>query len=221
VVDTEPTRDLPVRAQLVEQRGPAASQVFLLQGSITRIGRYPDNDIVLPSPSVSRYHAELRYAAGHYVLYDLGSRNGTDVNGVAVQAPYPLRQGDRITIGELVLVFQTDETIDARAALRTSATLRVDPASAQVWVGAQLVHVSAQEYRALVLLASRPGQLVSKDDLVAQVWPEYGGAVSDETVGQLIARLRRKLEPDPSHPQYLFTVRKLGYRLLTGDSSAS
>ncbi len=63
-----------------------------------RIGRAPDNDIVVSDLSVSRYHAELRLAGVTYQIVDLGSHNGTFVNGQRVSAA-PLAEGDIVGIG--------------------------------------------------------------------------------------------------------------------------
>ncbi len=63
-----------------------------------RIGRAPDNDIVLADSGVSRYHAELRDVAGGYHIVDLGSNNGTFVNGQQIAAA-PLAEGDIVGIG--------------------------------------------------------------------------------------------------------------------------
>jgi hypothetical protein len=63
------------------------------------IGRHPDCDVVLPNEEVSRQHAEVRREEDGFVLVDLGSLNGTKVNGAGVRAPRQLQDGDVITIG--------------------------------------------------------------------------------------------------------------------------
>ena len=68
-----------------------------------RIGRAPDNDLVLDDPLVSRYHAELRKRpAGGYEIADLGSQNGTFVNGRRI-ATQPLTDSDTVGIVETYL----------------------------------------------------------------------------------------------------------------------
>ena len=61
-----------------------------------RIGRSEQNDLRLDDASVSRYHAFLRRVDGRYLLSDVGSQNGTFVNGRRVHAPSALQSGDRI-----------------------------------------------------------------------------------------------------------------------------
>jgi cytochrome P450/NADPH-cytochrome P450 reductase len=67
-------------------------------GRTLRIGRAPDNDIVVADPGVSRYHAELRNVAGTYRIVDLASHNGTFVNGQRA-TDVPLSDGDAVGIG--------------------------------------------------------------------------------------------------------------------------
>jgi len=63
------------------------------------LGRAPECDCVLSEPSVSRRHAELRRAGEHWLLRDLGSRNGTCVNGVRVLEEIEVGPGDRVSFG--------------------------------------------------------------------------------------------------------------------------
>ena len=68
-------------------------------GQARRIGRVPDNDIVVPHPSVSRHHAELHATPDGYRIVDLGSHNGTFVNEQRVTAA-PLAEGDTVGFGD-------------------------------------------------------------------------------------------------------------------------
>jgi adenylate cyclase len=77
-----------------------------------RIGRSDQNDLRLNDASVSRYHAFLRRVDGRYLLSDVGSQNGTFVNGRRVHAPSELRSGDRIRAGTTELTFHVDTPAD-------------------------------------------------------------------------------------------------------------
>jgi len=92
-------------AELVAEGGRDAGQRFSLKPN-TRLGRAPDNEIALRDPQVSRYHAVITYTGVEYVITDLGSANGTNVNGVRIQQPQPLRNGDVVVIGSEQLVFR-------------------------------------------------------------------------------------------------------------------
>lgn len=69
------------------------------------IGRLPECSVVLADPNVSRRHAEIRRVGDHVVLTDLGSTNGTRVNGTTVREEQ-LASGDEITVGSTTLVFE-------------------------------------------------------------------------------------------------------------------
>ncbi len=75
-----------------------------LDRPITRIGRRMDNDIVFESPSISRYHAQIRWRQGYFVLFDISSHGRTLVNGVQVQE-HVLRPGDVISFSDILLVY--------------------------------------------------------------------------------------------------------------------
>ena len=72
------------------------------------IGRAPDNDVVLDDRRVSRRHAEIRLRLGRHALYDLGSTNGTFVNGKRV-SEVALSEGDRITLGAAALIYHVED----------------------------------------------------------------------------------------------------------------
>jgi VWFA-related protein len=85
--------------------GAKAGMVYELLPGRTRIGALDDNDIVLLSGAVSRYHAEIHLRGRHASIEDLRSKNGTRVNGQVIQE-CPLRSGDRIAIADVELVYE-------------------------------------------------------------------------------------------------------------------
>ena len=68
------------------------------------IGRDPDCDLVIPDISVSRWHARLDRDANGWLLRDLGSTNGTRLNGWRVRDPVPVGRGDRVSFGAVTFV---------------------------------------------------------------------------------------------------------------------
>lgn len=93
-------------ALLVVKRGPNAGSRFLLDLPVTSVGRNPDCHISLDDVTVSRRHAEFRRQSPEVQIVDLGSLNGTYVNGQPVQSAL-LANGDEISIGNYRLVFLT------------------------------------------------------------------------------------------------------------------
>ena len=96
--------------RLVVEQGELAGQAFSLDRPALVVGRGKDSDIVLVDADVSRQHARLQSGSQGWLLVDLGTTNGTFVNGkrLPAQEPYLLRPGDRITIGRSVLAVQQE-----------------------------------------------------------------------------------------------------------------
>jgi len=93
-------------AMLIAHRGPGKGSRYLLSGSETetRLGRAPESEIFLDDVTVSRKHAAVYSVAQEFVLRDLGSLNGTYVNGdPSVEAV--LKSGDEIQIGKFHMIF--------------------------------------------------------------------------------------------------------------------
>jgi tetratricopeptide (TPR) repeat protein len=91
--------------RLVVKTGGRVIEEVELRGDLT-IGRAEDNDLQLTDPKASRHHAHLEQEGSVFVLTDLGSANGTRVNGLLVAEPHPLEHGDRIDIGDTELTYQ-------------------------------------------------------------------------------------------------------------------
>jgi pSer/pThr/pTyr-binding forkhead associated (FHA) protein len=86
--------------------GVHRSKVFRIAGIDALIGRATDNDVQFPDRSVSRHHCRLRKNGKAWWIEDLGSTNGTLLQGALLQAPKPLRHGDEVVAGFSRFVFQ-------------------------------------------------------------------------------------------------------------------
>jgi len=88
--------------------GLQAGSTYELQTPVTMLGRGTDCDLRLVDPGVSRHHAEMRVEDGQVVLVDLGSTNGTFVNGQPVRRVV-LTDGTKVTLGRTTLIFRQDD----------------------------------------------------------------------------------------------------------------
>ena len=82
-------------SNLVAIEGPFKGQTFRLREA-TVLGRSFEADLRLDDLAISRRHARISFVSGRYFIEDLGSENGTTVNGKTIAAATPLRSGDRI-----------------------------------------------------------------------------------------------------------------------------
>ncbi|MBM4465178.1 MAG: FHA domain-containing protein [Chloroflexi bacterium] len=203
---------------LIMQEGQEAGRSWPVEKDRVTIGRSEDCDVVLIERQVSRRHAQIRRLDGQYVLEDLGSRNGTYVNGREVTEPYVLQDGDEIQIALCVRLSFVGAEATAPLVFEWGKRpgLYLDKERLVVLVGGRELGLplSLAQYRLLELLYDRAGQVCSRDEIVAAVWPEASeGGVSDQAIDALVRRLRERVsEVDPDH-QYIVTVRGHGFRL--------
>jgi hypothetical protein len=94
----------PVTAQLVLDT-PDGPHAFPLTTNVMTVGRGLNNDLIVEDPRVSRQHAQLRFKSRRYFIGDLGSTNGTYVNGTQVTVDQVLHDGDTVSFGGLEMRF--------------------------------------------------------------------------------------------------------------------
>ncbi len=98
-------QELPKNIYLVVEQ-----QMVLLNKPLIKIGRHPNNDIILVESRISRFHAEIRFENGNFAIYDTDSRAGTFANGERVEH-HVLQSGDTISLADLpVLVIDRSNT---------------------------------------------------------------------------------------------------------------
>ncbi len=89
--------------------------------------------------------------------------------------------------------------------------IELDFARCELRRGGKAVELSALEFRLLAAFARRPGRVLTRQQLLDEVWGP-GTFVTERVVDNQVANLRKKIEPDPEHPHYLINLRGLGYR---------
>ncbi|MEJ7623021.1 MAG: SpoIIE family protein phosphatase [Pyrinomonadaceae bacterium] len=109
-------------ANLVVKHATGPADTLPLTRLRTTIGRSARSDVCIPDAFASRLHCEIRQEGDSYWLHDLGSANGTRLDGTPVQTNLPLHQGSEIQIGETRILFEND----FRPAMPSSSTLISD-----------------------------------------------------------------------------------------------
>ena len=117
--------------QFVMRSGPTPGTVFPLEGDQLIIGRDAVNAVAINDAEVSRKHARLTFQGGKYVLEDLGSTNGTFVNGQRLVSSTVLKPGDVISLGEQIVLMYEGLSADAGATMIGHKAARPAPATVQ------------------------------------------------------------------------------------------
>jgi len=148
-------------------------------------------------------------AKGNEVDKVLGLRLGADDY---VTKPFGLME---LMARVEALLRRTSVAASNRKPVYRFGSVEIQIESQQVSCNGNAVELTPKEYGLLLALLKRDGAVASRIDLMSEVWG-HSSAVISRTVDTHIAELRRKLESDPSHPQHIMTVRKSGYRIVTG-----
>jgi predicted component of type VI protein secretion system len=128
--------------QLVMRSGPTPGATYPLEGDQLTIGRDSANAVAINDAEISRKHARLTFQGGKYVIEDLGSTNGTFVNGQRLSGPFVLKSGDVVSFGEQIVlmydVMSSDPGATIASSRRPSARVAapvMPPPPAQVYSG--------------------------------------------------------------------------------------
>ncbi len=102
---------------------------------------------------------------------------------------------------------------NVRSPLLTIGPVEINTQDAKVKKNGDEILLTALEYRLLLIFGRHTGQVLSRTQLLDQIWDVGGEFVNDHTLTVSIKRLREKLEDDPQHPMLITTVRGIGYKV--------
>ncbi len=203
---------------LIAREGQLAGERWTIDVPEFIIGRGDDCQIILPERQVSRHHAKITGEHGLYILHDLGSKNGTHLNGSRVVGSTQLKDGDEIQIALRVklLFIGTDATIPLTVEEpRPIGNLTLDKAQRAVKIQGEelLPPLSLAQFRLLEALYDADGAVVERDAIVDVVWPGTDGiGVTEQAIDALVRRLRDRLAELDEY-DYVVTIRGHGFRL--------
>jgi len=205
--------------------GPHAGGVFALDRDLAVLGRHPECDIVLDSGAVSRQHARIQRVDKRFYIEDMQSRNGTYVNGRQIRERHLLNDQDRITLCDVVMVFD-DDIVNKKAAKNRDAigglehaALMVDDEAGDdsstvmtrlsVSSGSSSLRLEVNPHaklKALIEISQKLGRAVAMNDVLPKVldsllaiFPQADRGVlvlRDAASGKLIPRALKHRRPE-------------------------
>jgi len=120
--------------------------------------------------------------------------------------------GYREVVARIRSVLRRERLLLAPQSHYVAGRMRMDMDRHEVIVDGKVVELTPKEFQILQQLIQDPSRVFSRDELLTRVWGE-GCALEEHTLDVHIHSLRHKIESDPAHPQYIVTVRGVGYKL--------
>lgn len=202
---------------ILELDGSGTKETVWKITSPTIVGR-EGSDIVIVHKTLSRQHIQLTPELGYCSIKDLDSRNGTSVNGNLIGSePVVLNNGDVILLaGAVQFRFVDPKATPVAPRLGKLVGLWIDPDTKQVWVDAQQLNppLSLHQQQLLEMLYNADGNVVSRDDIAASVWPDSSrNGISEDAVESLVKRLRKRLSSIENEHPVIEVVRGRGLRI--------
>lgn len=217
-----PLSELPV---VIAQGGPLNGQRWGIAGNL-EVGRDQACHIMIPDRQVSRFHARLTARPEGVSVEDLGSKNGTFLNGQRITQPVIINDGDMIQIALIqdLYFLSSDATMPLSQQIPYSsegfhhkdAKISLDAKSRRVWVNSSEINppLSAPQFRLLQTLYEQEGKVISRGDLISAIWgSDKAQGVSEQALDALVRRLRERLMDMDSESELIITVRGHGIRL--------
>lgn len=173
-------------------------------------------DVMLPGLDGLEVLRQLRRESSAYVLMLTAKAEETDkIVGLSVGADDYITKpfSPRELVARIRAILRRSRNGGDQPRLLTFRSLRIDPAKREVWKDDHPVELTTLEFDLLHALASYPGHVLTREQLIQRVWgPDYFG--DDRVVDAHIKELRRKLGDDASQPRFVQTVRGIGYKLV-------
>jgi two-component system alkaline phosphatase synthesis response regulator PhoP len=218
IVDDEENIRNVVKAYLEAEGYTVHSASDGVQGLALFRRHHPDLvilDIMLPGMDGLQVLQQMRRESEVYVLMLTARSEEADrVIGLTVGADDYLTKpfSPRELVARVKAVLRRGRTADpGEERVLAFAHLRIDGQRHEVWRDGELIDLTALEFKLLKTLASYPGMVFSREQLLQQVWG-YDFYGDERVVDVHVGHIRQKLEADPANPQFVATVRGVGYK---------
>jgi pSer/pThr/pTyr-binding forkhead associated (FHA) protein len=197
--------------QLVALQPEVRPERLTLDTDGCTLGRSPACSIVVPRSGISRLHAQIEWVDGHFQLRDLGSVNGTYVNGHRLHAPHFLVQHDLIGLGDTAALLTFVDTDATQAA---GGRLSYDARRMRFSLSQEPVELTPNQFRLLLHLFHNRGQVCSREQCAEAVWgPDYTPGNDATPLDRLVSTTRAALRRHDPQAQFIETRTGLGYQL--------
>jgi DNA-binding winged helix-turn-helix (wHTH) protein len=215
-------------------QGKPIGLTLRIENDRTIIGRGSRADLVLKDDLSSRQHAQITRSSRegapcHYYLKDLGSTNGTFLNGTTIVASELLSNGDKIKIGGHLLKFSLLDQMELDALLKLQPGEAQKPrpgseellcfASFSISVDVDLLYrddcvvpLEPRAVRVLRYLVEHHDRVVSKEELLEAVWPEV--FTTEGVLKKAVSQARRALSDNAQSARFIQTYHRRGYRFI-------
>lgn len=172
-------------------------------------------DIMLPGMDGLQVLQQIRRESEVYVLMLTAKSEETDrIIGLTVGADDYLTKpfSPRELVARVKAILRRGRVADPNEGrMLHFEHLRIDGQRHEVWRGDELIDLTALEFKLLKTLANYPGMVFSREQLLQQVWG-YDFYGDERVVDVHVGHIRQKLESDPANPQFITTVRGVGYK---------
>lgn len=217
VVDDEESIRQPVSAYL-EAEGYTVHTAADGQEALRLFQRHKPQfvilDVMLPGMDGFEVLKHIRRESDTYVLMLTAKSEEADrVVGLTMGADDYVTKpfSPRELVARVKAILRRERSVSAEASSLNFAHVRIDSQRHEVWRDEQEIDLTALEFELLKTLATYPGMVLSRAQLLEKVWG-YDFYGDERVVDVHIGRIRQKLEVDPANPQYLQTVRGVGYK---------
>ncbi len=206
-----PTTEFFPTPDLISLQEDVQPGTFALTVDGCTFGRASTCDVVIPRPLVSRLHARIEWAGGHYHLRDLGSVNGTFLNSQPLREPTVLSHRDVIGLGNAMALLSF---VDSDATQVSASRLRYDACQMRFFLDQRQVDLTPHQFRLLLHLHQHRGQVCTREECAEAIWgPDYTPGNDATPLDRLVSTTRGALRQVNPTAQIIETRPGLGYQL--------
>ncbi len=184
------------RALLVVLSGPAIGHTYSIGPDPVMLGRGEGSEVLIPDPGISRQHARIEVRGDRFYVVDLGSTNGTLVDGVRIRDAEPLRDGNRIQLGSRSIIkFSMMDSLEAAVQQRLNDAIHADGLTGAR--NRRYLDTRLRDEFAFATRHNRPLCLLMLDiDHFKSINDRYGHPVGDVALKTLAETLMRQVRQE-------------------------